>query len=270
MQTGPRNGNPAHTIDVSPRSMASPARAGNAVLGSLTDEAFALLQPVLREERFGKGALLWDTEHSHRVYFPLSGLVVLLSGTHENGIQVGCVGRESAVGFGAESDRFNTAVVQVDGLFLCAPTRRFQELAADHPELRDMAQFCADWLLIQAQRNAACNAVHDAEKRLCRWLLQVGDRGGREFSASQEEMAQLLGLRRTTLTLVAHKVQAEGIIRYRRGRLELRDRARLEALACDCYRSHPRAPQQIAAGWDRWAGAVPDQAAVVSDVSDAI
>jgi CRP-like cAMP-binding protein len=212
------------------------SRAGNMVLSAMPDAAFAALDPVLREDRFAKGMVLWDGEESARVYFPLSGLISILSGTSNGtGIQVGSVGRESASGLSRGSQSFTIGVVQVAGIFASLPASRFWSLAAEHPELQSVARWCGEWLLVQAQRNAACNAVHDAEQRLCRWLLQVAERAGREIFATQEEIAQMLGLRRTTLTLIAHKLQISGLISYRRGMIVLRDLSQLEPLACDCY-----------------------------------
>ena len=224
------------TRDLGPRPVPRRSRAGNTVLSAMSDTAFAALDPALREERFSKGMILWKAEESSRVYFPLSGLISILSGTKEAGIQVGCVGRESAAGLSRGSQVFTTAMVQVAGIFASLPAARFWSAAADRPELQSVARWCSEWLLLQAQRNAACNAVHDAEQRLCRWLLQVADRAGREIFATQEEIAQMLGLRRTTLTLIAHKLQVNGLISYRRGMIVLRDVTQLEPLACDCYR----------------------------------
>ena len=232
---------PLHTGGPQPKTVQG-ARAGNTVLRTMSDASYALLEPHLRAQAFEKGAVLWDAarERSH-IYFPVSGLIAIVSGTEEGGgIQVGCVGRDSAAGLGHESERFTTGIVQIAGTFLSLPAGKFWSLAGEHPELQKMAACCNEWLLIQAQRNASCNAIHDAEKRLARWLLHVADRVGREITSTQEEMAQLLGLRRTTLTLIAHKLQDRGLISYKRGAVVLRDRPRLEELACECYRSQAR------------------------------
>jgi CRP-like cAMP-binding protein len=225
------------TRDAGTRAVPRRSRAGNMVLSAMSDTAFAALDPALREERFPKGMVLWDAEESSRVYFPLSGLISIVSGPNEGAaIQVGCVGRESAAGLSRGSQSFTTGLVQVAGIFASLPAARFWSVAAEYPDLQSVARWCSEWLLIQAQRHAACNAMHDAEQRLCRWLLQVADRAGREIFATQEEIAQMLGLRRTTLTLIAHKLQVNGLISYRRGMIVLRDVSQLEPLACDCYR----------------------------------
>ena len=90
---------------------------------------------------------------------------------------------------------------------------------------------------------AACNAVHAAEARLCRWLLRASDAlGARTVTVTQEMIANALGIRRTTATLIAQQLQLRGTISYSRGKIAIRDRADLEATACDCHhvldRSH--------------------------------
>src|SRR5262249_45727901 len=91
--------------------------------------------------------------------------------------------------------------------------------------------------LAETQQIAACNAIHDASSRLCRWLLQVSDRIESEnVPLTQEFLAQMLGLRRTTLTLLAQVLQVKGFINYSRGKITIRDRQGLERNSCECYR----------------------------------
>jgi CRP-like cAMP-binding protein len=93
-----------------------------------------------------------------------------------------------------------------------------------------------EMLWAEAQQNAACNAIHDGYSRLCRWLLQCADRTGSEqLLLTQEFLAEMLGVRRTTVTLLAQELQKRGILRYSRGRITILDRAELEACACECY-----------------------------------
>ena len=94
-------------------------------------------------------------------------------------------------------------------------------------------------LWVEAQQIAACNALHDAEARLARWLLQTQDRIPGQASSialTQEFLSQMLGIRRTTVTLVARALQQAGLIRYTRGKIIILDRPGLEEAACECYR----------------------------------
>jgi CRP-like cAMP-binding protein len=91
-------------------------------------------------------------------------------------------------------------------------------------------------LLAQVQQTAGCNALHRAEERLARWLLQTRDRVDSDrIPLTQEFLSQMLGVRRTTVTLLAKGLQREGLIRYRRGRVEIINRNGLEQAACECY-----------------------------------
>ncbi len=91
-------------------------------------------------------------------------------------------------------------------------------------------------LLAQVQQTAACNALHEVDARLSRWLLQVHDLVDSDMlPLTQEFLSQMLAVRRTTVTLVARKLQDAGAIRYRRGKIEVTDRDGLEAMACECY-----------------------------------
>ena len=91
-------------------------------------------------------------------------------------------------------------------------------------------------LLAQMQQSIACNALHDVESRLCRWLLQTRDRMGADvLPFTQDFIGQMLGVRRTTITLVARMLQGGDMIRCSRGKVEVLDRAALEDAACECY-----------------------------------
>ena len=97
-------------------------------------------------------------------------------------------------------------------------------------------------LLAQAQQSAGCNASHTVESRMCRWLLRIRDlTQSNEMSLTQEFLAQMLGVRRTSVTLVAGMLQSSGLIRQLRGTIEILDPGAMESAACECYarvRSH--------------------------------
>jgi CRP-like cAMP-binding protein len=208
----------------------------NRVLGALSDDAVAQLAPHMMKRGFDKGTPLWsEAQPSGAITFPLSGLVSITWGDPlGGGVEVGFAGNDSAVGF--STDDVTRGTIHVPGTFLQVRADRFWTLAAELAELRLMAECCREAMLTQARALAACNALHDVQARLCRWLLQVSDRAGVEITSTQEEIAQLLGVRRTTLTLIAHRLQQDQVIRYRRGLIVVRDRARLRELACGCYR----------------------------------
>jgi CRP-like cAMP-binding protein len=113
---------------------------------------------------------------------------------------------------------------------------RFERLSSESAPMRDVITRYTELLWAQAQQTTACNAVHDASSRLCRWLLQSANAvGGDHLALTQEFLAQMLGVRRTTVTLLARYLQTKGAIRYRRGRISILDRPQLEACACECH-----------------------------------
>jgi len=95
----------------------------------------------------------------------------------------------------------------------------------------------SELMLSDAQQNTACNALHGAQGRLCTWLLRAHDRlPGETLPFTQAILAEMVGVRRTTVTLLAHDLQREGILRYARGQIQVVSRVGLENRACECYR----------------------------------
>ena len=99
----------------------------------------------------------------------------------------------------------------------------------------------------RVQQNAACNALHPLEDRLARWLLQALDvTDERELPLTQETLSKILGVRRTSVTTIANGLQADGLIRYRRGHIVVLNRAGLEDVACECYGAVRRRTDNVA------------------------
>jgi CRP-like cAMP-binding protein len=228
-------------------SDAPQAPARNSVLAALSVKASSELDNHLRELHFREGDKLWDVaDYMRQVIFPVSGTISIRVPTKDgHGVEVATIGREAAVGFDDTSVRLQTmtqAVVQAPGEFKCISARAFAATSHENEELRHVVEVCEGWLLLQSQLMAACNAIHSADARFCRWLLRASDAlGGDRIPVTQEVVAQALGIRRTTITLIAQQLQLEGAISYSRGRIAIRDRIGLQAAACDCYRSLGRA-----------------------------
>jgi len=215
-------------------------RGGNALLASLSEQAFALLTPHLRYRKAHKGTTLWDTGSvADQIYFPQDGLISITVACRQGYcIEAGSVGREGAAGMHAASVHASvptSAVVRIDGHFAVIAERAFREALRQSEEVATLAGLSVDWILRQAQLMAACNATHGAEARLCRWLLLAGMRAGVDMiPVTQEEMAGMLGIRRTTVTLLAKGLHDAGVIDYSRGKLVIRDHAALKKAACGC------------------------------------
>jgi CRP-like cAMP-binding protein len=215
--------------------------ANNRLLGALEPRVLALFSDDIKEANFAQGIPLQEPgEQIVRVYFPQSGMISLLvMGQDGGGIEAATIGREG--GFGLQSGlgkrrAFTRAVVQVAGRFSYISADRFQKAVAQSEPLRGMIAAYLEILWVEAQQIAACNAIHSAEARLCRWLLQTRDRIESDtVPLTQEFLSQMLGVRRTTVTLVARALQAGGLIKYSRGKIQIVDGAALENGACECY-----------------------------------
>src|SRR5262249_44809621 len=126
------------------------------------------------------------------------------------------------------------------------PASRLAELADRSKRLRAMIARYQDTLLAQVQQTVVCNTVHPIQARMCRWLLQAHDRMATDnLALTQEFLSGVLGVQRTTITLVSRLLQAEGIVQVRPGHIHTRDQAALERKAWDCYRTMRRPTDQI-------------------------
>jgi CRP-like cAMP-binding protein len=234
-----RTGHPSRPTPSATNATArAPHRSG--VLTALSSNAFSVLEPHLRHRDFEEGSVLWEAgDQIDRVYFPLSGMVsIVLPVKDSSGIEVATVGREGAAGIDCglgQAQSLTQGVVQIAGTFSYMSALQFANAARQNDEIDRVAAVCCNWLLAQSQQMAACNAVHSADARFCRWLLQSGERIDSDVVPStQEAIGRALGIRRTTVTLIAKGMQTAGIISYRRGKIVIRDRDRLRSAACDC------------------------------------
>jgi CRP-like cAMP-binding protein len=223
----------------------------NLLLAALPAADLGLLTPHLKPVVFEQGVLLQEEgEVVDEVYFPQDGIISLLAVMQQgNAIELATIGFEGSVGSlaGLGPRRSHTrAVVQVPGAGLRIPAARFRKAAEESEAVRNIIVRYGEMLLIQVQQTAACNALHAVEARLSRWLLQARDRvQSNTILLTHEFLSQMLGVRRTTVTVVANALQQAGLIRYHRGHIEILDRAGLEAKACECYEAIRRQIDQV-------------------------
>jgi CRP-like cAMP-binding protein len=129
-------------------------------------------------------------------------------------------------------------VVQLSLTVTKISSAQFRKVVSVSEPLRDMCIRYNEVLLTQARIAAACNALHPVEARFARWLLQSADRAeSTTVTLTQELLAEMLGVRRTSVTEVAGKLQSEGMIAYSRGVIRITDRAALERVSCECYQT---------------------------------
>jgi CRP-like cAMP-binding protein len=173
------------------------------------------------------------------VYFPLDAVVSVLAVAGGGVVEVGTIGEEGVVGlpvFLGAGTSPGMAFCQVPGRAERLAVKVFLREAQREGALRRRLQLYTQGFMVQVSQSTVCNRLHSAEQRLARWLLVVADRVGRDvFPLTHEFMAQMLGVRRATVTETAGALQRAGLISYRRGMITVRDRSRLEQAACECY-----------------------------------
>jgi CRP-like cAMP-binding protein len=215
---------------------------GNLLIGALRESDRLALSAWLTPVLLTAGRTLIhpgdDVEHA---YFPCGEAMVALLVLAADGdvVEAATVGREGAIG-GIVSlghkPAFAQSTVQIGGHALRISSERLEMVKGESPTLRDALARYADCLLAQVLQSVACNALHTTEARFCRWLLTAQDRvGSEEVPLTQEFLAEMLGVQRTTVTGVATALQNRGLINYRRGRIRVLDRGGLESAACGCY-----------------------------------
>jgi CRP-like cAMP-binding protein len=222
--------------------LARPAhRPENRVLANLPAGELALLAPHLQIVTLPTGTPVRDQEAPlDHVYFPHQGVVSLLATTASGEtIEVASAGRDGAIcPILAFEPRDGLLTALAHGPLRAArlPATRLQALLPQTAALGHAMDACREALLLQLRQNLICCGLHAVEQRLARWLLETGDRLESEMiPATQEHVAQRLGVRRTTVTLLASKLQDSGAIRWGRSRAHVLDRDRLESMACGCY-----------------------------------
>ena len=168
----------------------------------------------------------------------MSIVVALESGDR---IEAAVAGRSSLCGASAALGvhvHLNTTIVQMPGSASVMPADQFARAASECEGIRNLAFRHTQFMLAQGQQSAACNARHHIPQRLCAWLLRVRDAAGQdELDLTQEFLAQMLGVQRASVSLVAADLQNKGLIRYRRGDLHITDLEGLKANACECYQA---------------------------------
>jgi CRP-like cAMP-binding protein len=232
-----------HTL---PQPGLAPAHP-NEILEALSPDDLALLLPNLKEVVLEHGTVLHEPEGIiEHIYFPHSGLIsltlVMNDGTM---VETGMVGRDNAcgllagLGFRRALDR---ATVQVTGKASRISVPQFYRASQQSNSIRQLVVGYVGVQTAHVQQTAACNALHTLDQRICRWLLLAHDAAkGETLTITQGALAEMLGVRRTSVTHIDCKLQQAGLIRYRRGAVEIIDRSALEAHACECYAAMKRA-----------------------------
>jgi len=213
----------------------------NKILLALPRHEREKVLPKLELVRLQSRQMLHDVGDTlQSAYFCNTGLISILSVFSDGkSVEVGLIGKEGflglplVVGFRSASTR---AVAQIEGTTFRIGADSLQTLLRECPELERSLQQFSQVMAMQATQIAACNRLHEVEERLGRWLLMSADRvGTHTLPLTQELLAQMLGTRRSSVTLAAGILQKAGLISYTRGNVVIVDRPKLEEAACECY-----------------------------------
>jgi len=174
------------------------------------------------------------------VYFVESGFISALTVLSDGApLEIGLIGAEGVAGvsvvLGATTS-FSETMCQTGGAAYRVSPAALMGVVGEAPRLRDLLLRYAHAFHVQVAQTAACNAHHELGQRLARWLLAAHDRSGvAELSLTQDLIAVMLGVRRSTVSIAASTLQKAGVIRYAHGRITIVDRTGLENAACECY-----------------------------------
>jgi len=224
-----------------PRSDGTGNHIHNEILRGLPRDEFGSVLPKLELVRMQPRQVLHETGDTMRsVYFCNTGLISILSVLSDGkSVEVGLIGREGLIGLpliAGFRTAANRAVVQIKGTALRVDSDAFAVLLRECPRFERKLQQFSQIMAMQATQIAACNRLHEVEARLARWLLMSADRvGSASLGLTQEVLGQMLGTRRSSVTVAAGVLQKAGLISYTRGDVRIVQRAKLERAACECY-----------------------------------
>jgi hypothetical protein len=226
----------------------------NRILAALPPDELATVQPHLERVALRTRMVLCDPMRPiPAVVFPedavVSQLSIMADGSAIETATVGCEGMTGLPLFHGVEITPEQTFVQVPGEGHRMTAAAFREVLPDCPTLRATLHRFSQALYTLVAQSSGCNRKHSADQRCARWLLLVHDRVGRDtWDLTQLFLSQMLGVRRATVTVAAGALQKAGAIRYTRGRIQVVDRARLEAASCECYGVIRSVADQLLAG----------------------
>jgi CRP-like cAMP-binding protein len=213
----------------------------NRLLAALDPDDFAQLASFLDAVELPRGKVLYETgENIQHAYFPHDSMVSLVT-VMQNGetVETAVFGREGVLGFSSAlvtRQSFGRYIVQLPGTASRIPLVRLREAFDTSSAVRAVLLRFTEALLAQTFQTVACNAVHSVEARCCRWILSTRDRMSSDtLPLTHEFLAEMLGVQRSTVSLVTRTFQTAGLITQGRGVITITDRAGLEDVACECY-----------------------------------
>jgi len=225
-----------------------PHHRDNFLLNLLEPGVFDQIEPQLCIIDLQREQVLAEThQRIESVYFPHSGIISCVVELKGGGaIETGMIGKDGTFGASQALDdkvSLNHVVTQLGGTASLMSSDHLRAHSDALPAFRSVLIKYDQFFLAQVQQHVACNAVHTVQARTCKWLLRMHELAGPDLPLTQEFLAQMMGVRRTTVSTVAGELQKAGMITYSRGRLHIVDIAQIQKWACECdddIRSHYR------------------------------
>jgi CRP-like cAMP-binding protein len=215
----------------------------NRLLAVLEPEDFSILEPDLEIVELPKGKIVYEIGEAVRyTYFPHDTIVSLTTILEDGGsVEMAVFGREAMFGYVSAlvtRQSFGRYVTQFSGTASRIPVETLSEAARKSPKIRQLLLSFTEALLAQTLQTVACNAVHSVEARCCRWILSTRDRVDHNaLPLTHETLAEMLGVQRSTVSSVTRALQGARLITQGRGVITITDRAGLEEMSCECYRT---------------------------------
>lgn len=209
----------------------------SAIVSSELNELFPYLEPLYLQI----GDIIYEpNQHMEHAYFPVSSIIslqyIMDTGACAEAAEVGSEGMLGLPILLGGNITTNTAIVQTAGLAYKLNHRILKKVFENRDSLHNILLRYTQAIMTQMFQTAACNRHHSIEQQLCRWLLLTSDRiPSGEFLMTQESVANMLGVRRESVTEAAGTLKSNGCIDYRRGHISVLDREKLEGNACECY-----------------------------------
>jgi len=221
-------------------SSSSSLRHRNAILQLLNDEEFAAVASCADVVDLQvRDVMATQGKPVTHVFFPCACVLSVLS-YMSNGVstEIGTIGNEGFSGVELMTGAplaMQTTICQIPGAALKMPAEDFKAFARQRESFRQTLNHFLLVYLAQLSQSIACNRLHSVEQRFARWMLLTGDRVGSDFFLTQEFLADMLGVHRPSVSLVAESFQQDGIIKYHRGHISILDRPAMEQRTCECY-----------------------------------
>lgn len=201
----------------------------------------AALSPFLKQVYLEQKRILFEPGAPvETVYFPIDGVISLVVTLASGQVtEAAMVGNDGVVGASSALDgkmAFSRAIVQLSGQAVVCEANSFKSTVLQSESLLSIVIRHEQAVFGQAQQSTACMANHHVDARLCRWMLRARDLSRSDnLPFTQEFLAEMLGVQRTSVATVAHTLQRAGLIKYTRGRIQIVDVDGLRECACECY-----------------------------------